>query len=195
MNLSIEERNQLVLENQKLIHYLLRPYRNKVSSPLYDYEDLVQVANEAMCLAIDKLDTQRSKFSTWISSYILGYVKYYRFKNACPYYVSRNDYYQQNLPKTISFDSPVTENDVKLIEAIPNDYDFVNESMLVAMVKDICSKNKQSGESAYKAWTMHYVEGYGFEDIARVFGVSKQAIFSKIKKIDNKLKVIYSHLD
>lgn len=74
MNLSIEERNQLVLENQKLIHYLLRPYRNKVSSPLYDYEDLVQVANEAMCLAIDKLDTQSSKFSTWISSYILGYV-------------------------------------------------------------------------------------------------------------------------
>lgn len=125
MNLSIEERNQLVLENQKLIHYLLRPYRNKVSSPLYDYEDLVQVANEA----------------------------------------------------------------------IPNDYDFVNESMLVAMVKDICSKNKQSGELAYKAWTMRYVEGYGFEDIARVFGVSKQAIFSKIKKIDNKLKIIYSHLD
>lgn len=76
--MTIEERNQLVLDNQNLIHYVLTKYcRITPLSP--NYEDLFQTGVEGLIKAIDRFDPDRGfKLSTYAGSMIYGEIRRYR---------------------------------------------------------------------------------------------------------------------
>ena len=66
-----ESRDKLVTENLKLVYYLVNRY-----FPTYSQdEDLIQTGMIGLCLAADKWDSTKSKFTTYASKVILNEIR------------------------------------------------------------------------------------------------------------------------
>lgn len=77
--MTIEERNELVLENLNLVHGLISRY---IRPSRDEYDDYFQVGCEALILAAERFDPSPGfKFITFAGNYILGYCKTYRRAN------------------------------------------------------------------------------------------------------------------
>lgn len=63
-----ESKEKLITENMKLVYYLVNRYY-----PMYSNdEDLMQIGMIGLCLAADKWDSTKAKFSTFASKVILN---------------------------------------------------------------------------------------------------------------------------
>ena len=66
-----ESREKLITENMKLVYYLVNRYY-----PTYFHdEDLIQIGMVGLCLAADRWDSTKSKFTTFASRVILNEIK------------------------------------------------------------------------------------------------------------------------
>lgn len=80
MNVTREELTNLLIENEKLIHWCI--HNSGVSITRSDYEDLKQIAIEAMIESIHKFDPNKgTKLSTYAIVYMLGRLKQFRRTN------------------------------------------------------------------------------------------------------------------
>ena len=66
-----ESKEKLITENMKLVYYLIHRYYPTYSKD----EDLVQIGMIGLCLAADRWDSAKSKFTTFASKVILNEIK------------------------------------------------------------------------------------------------------------------------
>jgi RNA polymerase sigma factor (sigma-70 family) len=74
-----EDREGFILENQKLVHSIIRKrYGNVVQSKIAEYDDLVQIGTMGLILAYDKFDLAfKCRFSTYASIWIVRELSYF----------------------------------------------------------------------------------------------------------------------
>lgn len=180
----------MILDNQGLIHHLVRSLCI-TDHPLYDYDDLIQVGNYALCLAIDKFDKSISNaFTTYASQYILGYVKTYIRKNSSELSVSRLDYYNKDrvLPITVSLNEETGDNTF-IGDIIRDPEDDISYAVLVDTVKSICNSMKQSDKyDLYELWSLHHIKGYTTKQIADHYSISKTMVCNRINQINSLIR-------
>lgn len=66
-----ESREKLITENMKLVYYLIHRYYPTFSND----EDLEQIGMVGLCLAAERWDSTKSKFTTFASKVILNEIK------------------------------------------------------------------------------------------------------------------------
>ncbi len=188
MVMTVDERNKIIMENQPLIHYLLKPYRNPLSS-IYSYEDLVQVANMAALHAIDQYDGESCKLSSYMGCQIRWAVHLFVKKNCSSWHVPERDYDAKQLPTVVSMDNKVLE-DIPM-HAVVGRCDDVDFMMLLDAVERICKKDKENGEENFKAWKLWRIGGYKQHQIASMMGLSRPALGMRMNKIEGILRKTY----
>lgn len=195
MQVTKEQRDKLILDNQGLIHHLLRSSSREINTPLYEYEDLVQVANMALCKAIDNYDEDTSPiaFSTYAAHYILGYIKKYRDKNSSSFTKSlRTDHIKKiYVPNTVSLSEEIVD-DLFYSDIIQDKEDDIEYSTLLLTIKDICdSLNNSDKYDIYEVWSKHYLQGYTGRELAKQYNVSPNMISLILKKVNSHIQEIY----
>lgn len=109
MNLSIEERNQIVLNNAKLIPYIIKRYIH-ISPSNPNYEDLVQEGYIALIKAVERFDPDKGfKFSSYASSLIFGYLQCYIRDCLSPNGIVIPKHIKSNVFKAIKEDKKIDE--------------------------------------------------------------------------------------
>lgn len=77
------EKEDLVLNNLKLVHYCVRKYIH-INHSNQDYEDYYQEGCLGLCVAAKNFDIRKGfKFSSYAASYIHGYLLTYKNNNMC----------------------------------------------------------------------------------------------------------------
>lgn len=145
MNLSIEERNQMVLDNSKLIPYVIKRYMH-ISPFNPNYEDLMQEGYIALIKAVERFDPDKGfTFGTYAGSVIFGYLQVYCRDCLSPNGVVIPRHIQEKVIKAIKEDRNIDEltSDEKIAYRIftsPElsfDYEYPGEEGDVKSLKDI----------------------------------------------------------
>lgn len=188
---TIEERNRLVMENQNLIHHILKKYRR--DTKLYDYDDLVQVANFGLIDAIEKYDESKSEFSTFAGAYIIGYVKKFVAKNTFSLKMTANQYWGGESVQSISLYAtiPYKHGEISLLETLPDEDTSIETIYLIDAVKRICDKDKKHGNKDFIYWCLHRIKGLSHREVAEERGVVRQQVSQRLRKLENKLREEY----
>ena len=75
-----KKQQQMVMENQGLIHQMAKEMN--ISCTLPEYQDIVSIANIALIRAVKRFDTRKERFSTYACTCIKNAMRlYYRQKN------------------------------------------------------------------------------------------------------------------
>lgn len=173
--------NQLIQENEGLIHYTLKRYFYTTTSEFDIYEDMVQIGRIALYKAIQTYEVGRTEFSTYavkvIKSKLINFVQNDLYKN-----FSKGGLNKVHDTEGID-DDKMRERTVGRFD----DHSNVETSELLDYIKDF------KDERAYKIVCL-LSEGYTYEEIGSILNLSKQRInqiITKLRKhlIDNKDKL------
>lgn len=180
-SVNVKNINEMIKENEGLIHYTLKRYFYTTTSEFDIYEDMVQVGRIALYKAIETYDETRTEFSTYavkvIKSKLINFVQNDLYKN-----FSKGGLNKVHDTEGID-DDKVRERIVGRFD----DHSNVETNELLDYIKDY------KDERAYKIVCL-LSEGYTYEEIGNILDLSKQRInqiITKLRKhlIDNKDKL------
>ena len=175
--------NELIKDNEGLIYYTLQRYFYTTTSEFDIKEDMIQVGRIALYKAIQTYDEGRTEFSTYavkvIKSKMINFLQNDLYK-----YVSKGGL------KSIHNNEGLDEDSEKMRDrnmGRMDDDTEVNANELLDYIKDY------KDERAYKIVCL-LNEGYTYEEIGDIIGLSKQRInqiIVKLRKylINNKEKL------
>lgn len=175
-----QEREKLVLENLRLVHWLLKT-RMGITCKDPNYEDLIGVGNLGLVKASISFDTSKKiKFVSYASIVVLNEFRMFFRKN-------------NKHEKDVSLDAPITigkdGDEALLSELIPSpNSDFTeqileNESFLKSLSIIL---NVLTGRE--REIILYQLAGETQEDIAKRFNLSQSYISRLKRKLSNKLK-------
>ena len=167
-----DEQRELVRSNLKLAHGAVKQFnaRERLGHFL-EFDDIVQIACLALCKAAARHNSQRGKFSTYAYNVI---------KNAFTDEIKKHSR-RTRLVKMVGYDELAAET----ITACGH----IDESSI-----DVCramsglSTRCPDGNSADIAMFKLRLEGYDTEEIAEIFGFSKDKVRRRINKVKNGLR-------
>lgn len=180
-NAKIRDINEMIKENEGLIHYTLKRYFYTTTSEFDIYEDMVQVGRIALYKAIETYDETRTEFSTYavkvIKSKLINFVQNDLYKN-----FSKGGLNKVHDTEGLD-DDKMRERTVGRFD----DHSNVETNELLNFIKDYKDKR------AYKIVCL-LNEGYTYDEIGKIIGLSKQRInqiIVKLRKylINNKEKL------
>lgn len=192
--MTIEERNEFIVQNRKLIHHLLKPWRDKHNG-IFDYDDLAQVAYEQMIKCANTWNPEVSKFTTYACKSIICAVRTFIMKNCSSLTVGRDAYYDDedfgycdiiSLNQQINDDNGNGEQS-DIIGVDDASFDTVE---LVYTVQQICNKMFRKPGKAYNTWLLRNVYGYKQKETADMLNTSQAMVCRYLLKINNKLKEV-----
>ena len=175
--------NELIKDNEGLIHYTLQRYFYTTISEFDIYEDMVQVGRIALYKAIQTYDEGKNEFSTYavkvIKSKLINFVQNDLYKN-----------FSKGGLKSIHNNEGLDEDSEKMRDrnmGRMDDDTEVNANELLDYIKGY------KDERAYRIVCL-LNEGYTYEEIGDIIGLSKQRInqiIVKLRKylINNKEKL------
>ncbi len=175
--------NKLIKENEGLVYYTMNKYFYTTTSEFDIKEDMIQVGRIALYKAIQTYDEDRTEFSTYavkvIKSKMINFLQNDLYK-----YVSKGGL------KSIHNNEGLDEDSEKMRDrnmGRMDDDTEVNANELLDFIK------KYKDERAYKIVCL-LNEGYTYDEIGKIIGLSKQRInqiIVKLRKylINNKEKL------
>lgn len=192
--MTIEERNEFIVQNKGLVHHLLKPWRDKHNG-IFDYDDLAQVAYEQMIKCANTWNPEVSKFTTYACKSIIGAVRTFIMKNCSSLTVGRDAYYDDEdfgYCDIISLNQRINDDngDGEQSDIIGVDDTSFDTVELVYTVQQICNKMFRKPGKAYNTWLLRNVYGYSQTEIGKMFGVQQSIISRYMRKINNKLKEV-----
>ena len=185
-----EEQQKLVTQYYPLIFRVLQKYGYLKDNAMEKFnEDWYGIAAIGLCLAARDFDESRGvKFETFACNYIEHeIIRHYRIYNT----QVRN----QILFHLYYADAPCQTKDVdvdNIWEIIPGNENVENTVVLKILAEGLLAKEKK--EKTVTILKL-YMNGYTSVDIAKMMGISQQAINARIHKFANKIKKQYSCLD
>lgn len=180
IRLSSKEQEELVLKNQRLVHYLVK----KLGITPNDYDDIVSIGTIGLIKAATSFDTSKNiKFTTYASHCINNEIFMY-FRKVKSHI---ND---------ISLDAPISNdekgNDITLSDIIPiTDEDFtekIAESEIFIQFISIILNLLKPKE---RLLLLHEIAGTNQRSIAKILNFSQSYISRLEKKLNKQVK---SHL-
>lgn len=187
MVVSAEELEALVLENQRLIYWCLKPYKDFKNSR-YDYDDLVQVAHEAFIKAIEDYDESKGKLSTFVAIRIPSMLGKFVRKNISSFTVPTNfDYATIQTPTTVSLSIQTTADGHDLEGTVGRPDDNLEMISLLSAVEKICHSFRFDGNEVFRQWKLWRLWGYTQQEIADFYGVERAVLWWRLKTIEKKL--------
>ena len=192
--MTIEERNEFIVENYKLVYHLLKPWRDQHNG-IWDYNDLMQIGFEQMIKCANTWDPEVSKFTTYACKSIICAVRTFIRKNCSPLTVGRYAYYDDEdfgYCNTISLNQQINDDNGEdeqsdIIGANDTSFDTIK---LIYTVQQVCNKIFRKPGKAYNVWLLKNIYGYSQIEIAKMLGVKQPIISRYVTKINNKLKEV-----
>lgn len=193
MSVSTEEIEKLVSENEKLIHWCLRPYRNFKNSR-YDYEDLLQVATLEFINALEKYDESKGTLSTYMAIRIPAAVHRFIIKNSSYFTLStKQDPKEVDTSKEISLSSEPKNEGRGFYETVGGHDDGMYLAELLSDVEDQCYSGLLDGTELFSQWKLWRFGGYTHKEIGDRYGLSPSAVSMRLRGIEKKLKTMEGH--
>ena len=189
MNVTAEEMETLVLENQGLIYWCLKPYKD-FKTPRYDYEDLVQVAHEGFMKAIKDYDESKGKISTYMAFHIPNYLSRFVKKNMSQFTVSTKTDYKAHIPEVSSLNFRTAADGLELEGLVGKPDDKIELITLLDSIEQICHTFTLDGNELFNQWKMWRFGGYTQREIADFYGLERGAVAMRLKNIEKKLKLM-----
>ena len=167
-----ESIEKLITENMKLVYYLVNRYY-----PTYSHdEDLIQIGMIGLCLAADKWDSTKSKFTTYASKVILNEI--------------RAEFRRRNRQlKTVSLDAMTAGEDcedISFYDVLPGDTD-VNYDPTEEFATKLTRTDRECLRDS--------LNGSSLREIARKSNCSVENISRRIRRIRKVWEEEYGNPD
>lgn len=160
--MTVEKRNDWIIQNMKLIHHILKPYRGNK-----DYEDIVQQGIVGAICALDNLDEREQGQMAYIGKYVTGYVK--RMNEEQLVHVPQHK--RDVKPEVLSLDYDYGAGHEKLkLEAIEVE-NYADVETMVDFENAIANLNDRRTDIA-----LMLIDGYNSREIGEKLGCSTQNI-------------------
>ena len=189
-------RNELYDQYKDLLHYILKPF-SKMKSPIYDYNDLFQIACLAMLESYDKYDPERGDFVPFLYSYVRGRIKQFINRNSSSYTFNKRAVSDRVQDVELRLDAIASVADTKkastLEEMIGGIEDDRSTFELVDVAKKYIKENFPCDgyERNYDIWYRIYINGERQTDICKDYGITKQRINQILKPINDYIAEVY----
>lgn len=189
-------RDDLYEQYNQLLHYILKPFK-KMRSPLYDYDDLFQVACVAMLEAYAKYDAKKSDFVTFLYSYVRGRVKQFINSNSSSYSYRKRAVNDKIRDREIRLDSIANLADVRKASSLEELVGGIEDDRTTFEIIDVAKKAVETYwpsdryERAYEIWYRVYINGESQTDVCKDYGISKQRVNQIIKPINSYIGEVY----
>ena len=177
---------QIIEEYSGLINKYANMYYRNIRGNDISKDDLKQEIILGLLKDLDKLDESKGK-SVFIEKSI---------ENSCLRYITtRNRIKRGNGLADDSLDRKIINEDenVNLIDVIKSDYDLEYDTINNIMVKDILNFINKNFKVRDTEIVYMYSQGYNFEEIAKVFNISKQRVNIIYHKIIKNIKGVYAY--
>ena len=177
---------QIIEEYDGLINKYANMYYRNIRGNDISKEDLKSEIILGLIKDLDKLDESKGR-SAFIEKSI---------KNSCLRYITtRNRIKRGNGLADDSLDRKIINEDenVNLIDVIKSDYDLEYDTINNIMVKDILNFINKNFKVRDTEIVYMYSQGYNFEEIAKVFNISKQRVNIIYHKIIKNIKGVYAY--
>ena len=177
---------QTIEEYNGLINKYVNIYFKSIKGNDISKDDLKQEIILGLLKDLDKLDESKGK-SVFIEKSI---------ENSCLRYITtRNRIKRGNGLTDDSLDRKIINEDenVNLIDVIKSDYDLEYDTINNIMVKDILNFIENNFKVRDTEIVYMYSQGYNFEEIAKVFNISKQRVNIIYHKIIKNIKSVYAY--
>ena len=177
---------QIIKEYDGLINKYTNMYYRNIRGNDISKEDLKSEIILGLIKDLDKLDESKGK-SVFIEKSI---------ENSCLRYITtRNRIKRGNGLADDSLDRKIINEDenVNLIDVIKSDYDLEYDTINNIMVKDILNFINKNFKVRDTEIVYMYSQGYNFEEIAKVFNISKQRVNIIYHKIIKNIKGVYAY--
>jgi RNA polymerase sigma factor (sigma-70 family) len=184
IQVTVEERNEWIVDNQRLIHKICQKWRYR-----RDYEDIVQTAFVAAIKALDRSQKgcDDKALRGYISLYIEGHVMNYCIKKDCIVTLPRYYYDKGVRLEVMSIDYEYNKQDFEELYLSDNE----NGYEVVDVMTDF--ENAISGlDDHLKRTARMLAAGYERKDIQKVEKCSQQAISLRIQKIRRQCQKLYA---
>ena len=177
---------QIIEEYSGLINKYVNIYFRSIKGNDISKDDLKQEIILGLIKDLDKLDESKGK-SVFIEKSI---------ENSCLRYITtRNRIKRGNGLADDSLDRKIINEDenVNLIDVIKSDYDLEYDTINNIMVKDMINFINNNFKVRDTEIVYMYSQGYNFEEIAKVFNISKQRVNIIYHKIIKNIKGVYTY--
>lgn len=167
--------NDFIIENQKLVYFVLKTYFGKTKND-YDFEDLAQIGTIALLRAYRTFDKSKNiQFSTYATRVISNDISKY------------NVYNKRHTISTEELNCDFTEN-FGDFNNFNNDFDSFNSNIddNIAFKIDILSRLKKLSKREKKIVILS-LKGYSRKELAQIENVSRQYISQIFKRIKQKI--------
>ena len=174
--MTVNERNAWIVENIRFIHAVCQKYRER-----NDYEDIVQTAILGAIAALDKVDESKGEKAVraYVAAYVDGYVVNYWIKKSCLVHIPRWAYDNGVRVDCMSIDYEYDDDDTFESLYLGEDEQGYEETEVMTDFKRAISGLSEKVQStAYRL-----IEGYTRRDIAEQDGCSQNAVFLRLKGI------------
>ena len=182
IRLSSKEQEELVLENQALVHHLIK----KLNILPSDYDDMFSIGTIGLIKAATTFDkSKNSKFSTYACRCI---------NNEFFMYFRKNKLHQND----ISIDDPISTDSeghtLTLSDILPNsDKDITEEIVEKEVVINFISIILNLLEPRERLIMLYKIAGTTQRCIGKKFNIAQSYISRLEKKINNKVKLYYTN--
>ena len=175
--------------NIKLINFCIKKYFNRFTSY---YDDIYQEGSMALWQACNNFDKNKNiSFSTYATSYIIGYIKKYLFYNHSLIKIPRNIYYSQNRENNNDFincsqisslNYQINDDNKHYMEEIidnkQNEYDAL---IMNIDLQNIILSLKDIEQKIFK----YHILGYSTVNISKMLNISQPNVSRKLIQIKN----------
>ena len=189
-------KDELYDQYKDLLHYILKPFHN-MRSPLYDYDDLFQVACIGMLEAYDKYDPKKSGFVTFLYSYVRGRVKQFINSNSSSFSYRKRSVNDKIRDREIRLDSFSDTGNDKIGSSLEDIIGGKEDDYTAIALKQVAKKAvlecwpDENYDRAYDIWCRIYINGERQTDICKDYGVTKQRINQILKPINDYVGQVY----
>ena len=206
---SKEEINNLIVNNTKLVTYVINKYFRQVYKDPNMLEEVVQEGNMALILAANRYDDSKSKFSTFAVSYIFFTIKKYLRENNI-IKIPRKLYENVEIDDGISSmeiqklrniksldESAFSENDelsdVSIHEIVGKSdyYEFITDDFIESFLKTIDKETDRNVFEEHIYSKVYFNETAKQTYLSKKYGVPQAKVSRIINKYMNKLKDFY----
>lgn len=162
-------KNKLIEDNMNLVYFLVKRYY-----PTYiGNEDVIQEGMVGLCNAAMTYDESKSKFSSYASYCILNQIRHYFNKNN-----KHNNHFSLDYEVRLDDGSQCSMGDMLIGEM---DVDF-GDIVFTEFYQRLSDKDKELVDLC-----RHYTQA----EIARMWGVSRQSVNQKVRKIYRRWERLY----
>lgn len=182
-----EEQRELVLNNQKLVYYVMKTYFPNHFPNTDDYNDLAQQGFFALCLAAVRYDDSKSKFSSYAVRYIWGMIhRHLNARSSWSFHYRKGTKYE-HIP-LMELDRTIIKKDhgeeIPFVDAIPDNTD---EYGYVESCADLLAIFQKASPKHGALIFSLLMDGNTQSNIASIIGLST----SRVSRIVQKAKTIY----